>query len=162
MREDIMAQCYSQIEAMLIEQSMVALPVLRAIGDSTADAGAFGRLLNIRVERPEPGVCRCSAEAGNHLWNPFGVVHGAVAYALMDTAMAVAGNSVMLAGQRCVTTDMQVRYLGTVRRARLIAEARVTGRQEDGLHLVAEVRSGDRVIAMATGVFAIVGGMSKG
>src|SRR5206468_12199374 len=44
-------------------------------------------------------------------YNPIGVVHGALAAALLDTAMGCAVQSKLPCGQAYTTIDIQVRYL---------------------------------------------------
>lgn len=54
---------------------------------------AFSRWLGIEVLELAPARCRCRLRVREQMVNGFGVAHGAVVYALADTAVAFAGNS---------------------------------------------------------------------
>lgn len=89
--------------------------------------------------------------------NPNGVVHGAVSFALMDTAMGGAVMSVVAEGQYCATIEMQTRFHKPVHAGRLTATASVLNAGRKVVHL--EARTTDdsgRLIASATASFAVL------
>lgn len=96
--------------------------------------------------------------AEQHL-NPNGVAHGAVLFALVDTAMGKATMSVVADGMYCASVELSLRFIRPAARGELIAEATVVKRGRSIVHLDARVHDAEaRLIATATGTFAILGG----
>lgn len=158
MLEDVAAQCHVLVDSMTTEQLTVALAALRRIGqDHGAQGGSFGRLLGVEFIEWGDGHCTCAAEAGEHLWNPHRVAHGALAYALVDYAMGGAVTSTLVGEEaewRPVTLDVQIRYHQPARRGRLTASARVVQRGGRVVTLAGEVTGkGGRLVATASGAF---------
>jgi acyl-CoA thioesterase len=88
--------------------------------------------------------------------NPNGVVHGAVPFTMMDTAMGGAVMNTIDDGRRCATIEMQTRYHRPVAAGTLTATAEVITAGRRVVHLRAETRdSDDRLVASATASFAI-------
>lgn len=59
----------------------------------------------------EEGRVVFTAEPGEHLYNPIGLVHGGLAATLLDSAMGCAVHTVLEAGIAYGTIDLQIRYL---------------------------------------------------
>ena len=88
--------------------------------------------------------------------NPNGVVHGAVPFTMMDTAMGGAVMNTIDDGRRCATIEMQTRYHRPVATGTLTATAEVITAGRRVVHLRAETRDDDdRLVASATASFAI-------
>ncbi|MDG1367649.1 MAG: PaaI family thioesterase, partial [Acidimicrobiales bacterium] len=88
--------------------------------------------------------------------NPHGVVHGAVPFTLMDTAMGGAVMSTIDDGRLCATIEMQTRFHRPVATGRLRATAKVTTAGRRIVHLTAETLDDDnRLVASATASFAV-------
>lgn len=116
----------------------------------------FKDLLGFDVERGE-GLGRCQLEVGERHLNPNGVVHGAVPYAMIDTAMGAATVSVLPDDQMCATIEIHTRYLAPCFGGVLTATATVRKPGRRVVHLEATVTDGDgREIVMATGSFAVL------
>ena len=95
-------------------------------------------------------------EISNVHLNPNGVVHGAVPFTMMDTAMGGAVMNTIDDGRRCATIEMQTRYHRPVAAGTLTATAEVVTAGRRVVHLRAETRdSDDRLVASATASFAI-------
>jgi acyl-CoA thioesterase len=96
-------------------------------------------------------------EAGLHLMNPHGVMHGAVLFAAMDTAMGGAVTSVLTEGETCTTVEAKVNYLGAVRSGRLTATATVVQKGSRIAVVEARATSDDgRLAGLMTGTFMIL------
>ena len=63
------------------------------------------------IESPSAGSGRAILDIGPDLLNPNGVVHGAVLFAMVDTAMGAATMSVLEDGQACVPIEVHLRFL---------------------------------------------------
>jgi acyl-CoA thioesterase len=90
--------------------------------------------------------------------NPYGVLHGAVVYALVDTAMGAALVSRLEPGERCATLEVKIHYLAPVTGGELTAEARLVERtRRIGVLEARAWAGGERLVALATGTFYIQG-----
>lgn len=109
------------------------------------------------------GMDVCAVEAGRaaaavdisaaHL-NPNGVVHGAVLFALADTAMGAAAMSVLPGGQYATSVDVQLRFVRPASTGRLEALVEVLKRGRHVIHLDGRITGHDGdLIATATGTF---------
>ena len=101
-----------------------------------------------------------SAEArltvGPEHLNPHGAVHGAVLFAMVDTAMGAATMSVLPEGRLCASIDVQMRFLAPVFDGSLAATAEVIKAGKKVVHLQARVLDhDDRVVAFGTGAFSV-------
>jgi acyl-CoA thioesterase len=116
----------------------------------------FRELLGFEIEKGEGiGVARLVV-AERHL-NPNGAVHGAVPYALIDTAMGAATMSVLDAGLMCATIEIHTRYLAPCFGGQLTATATVRKAGRRIVHLDATVSDdGGNEIVAASGSFAVL------
>ena len=131
------------------------------MGDQKAeqDPGAFALrdFLGMGVDQVGSGRCTTRLEAAEAHRNPHGTVHGAVLFALVDTAMGGATMSVLQDGLVCASIDVHLRFLGPVFGGEVTAEAEVMRAGKRVIHLEARVRGGDgEVVALATGAFAVL------
>lgn len=91
--------------------------------------------------------------AAQHL-NPNGVVHGAVLFALVDTAMGSAAMSVLPDGQYATSVDVQLRFVRPAFSGELEADVEVLKRGRNVIHLEGRITDGDqRLIVTAAGTF---------
>lgn len=88
--------------------------------------------------------------------NPNGVVHDAVPFTMMDTAMGGAVVNTIDDGCRCATIEMQTRDHRPVAAGTLTATAEIITARRQAVHLRAETRDhDDRLVASATASFAV-------
>ena len=100
-------------------------------------------------------VARISCDE-RHL-NPHGSVHGAVVFALVDTAMGAATMSVLPPHARCATIEIHTRFLAPVFGGDLRAEVVVIKSGRRIVHLDATVTAADGApVARASGSFAVL------
>ena len=122
--------------------------------------GAFALrdFLGMDLEHGDSGRCTARLEAGDAHRNPHGTVHGAVLFAMVDTAMGGATMSVLDEGLLCASIDVHLRFLKPVFGGTLEADAEVVRAGKRVVHLEARVRDGDgEAVAMGTGAFAVLG-----
>jgi uncharacterized protein (TIGR00369 family) len=84
---------------------------LNAIGAGTLPLPPAMRTLGIEPIQAEPGRVSFSLELGEYHLNPFGIVHGGVLTALLDTAMGCAVHSLLPPAVGYVTGELNVRFL---------------------------------------------------
>ena len=115
--------------------------------------------LGMDVTSPEAGRSTAHLEIGDAHLNPNGVVHGAVLFALVDTAMGGAAMSVLPEGQFPTSVDVQLRFVRPASTGTLVAEVEVLKKGRHVIHLDGRVLgSGGTIVATAAGTFAIIGG----
>ena len=104
------------------------------------------------------GVATATVDVADVHLNPNGVVHGAVLFALVDTAMGKATTDVIDEGSYCASVEVSLRFIRPAAGGRIEAVASVVKRGRSIVHLEARVHGdGDRLVATATGTFAVLG-----
>lgn len=115
----------------------------------------YASLMGIRFVEWEPGRCVAELDAGPHLHHPGGIVHGGVAFGLLDSAMAHAIIALLDQGMNCSTVEMKISYLSAVREGLLRAEGRVIKKGRSLAFVEGTAQCGGRTVATATATFAI-------
>lgn len=87
------------------------LAILQAIGREDLPLPPALQTLDIRPAEAEPGRVSFTMVPSEFHLNPFGLVHGGVLAALIDTAMGCAVHSLLPVGAGYVTSELNVRYL---------------------------------------------------
>jgi acyl-CoA thioesterase len=120
---------------------------------------ALKRFLGMELSGDEAGVGVARVVVGDEHLNPNGVVHGAVLFALVDTAMGKATMSVIEEATRyCASIEVSLRFIRPAVAGQLVATATVVKRGRNLVHLDATVSADDdRLVATAAGTFAILG-----
>src|SRR6266536_5744278 len=112
---------------------MSGLEAMRAIRDGLLPEPPMARLIDFRLRVAEPGRIVMELEPHEGLENTIGLLHGATAAALLDTAMGCAISTMLPAGQGAVTLDLKLSYLRplSVRSGTISSEGRLIklGRQ---------------------------------
>lgn len=115
--------------------------------------------LGFEIEHATPGRAVAWLEVDERHRNPNGVVHGAVLFALVDTAMGAATMDVIPDGCFCASIEIQLRFFSAVPAGRIEARTRVVRAGKRIVHLesMVHVDDGDEPAALATGSFAVLG-----
>lgn len=117
----------------------------------------LAEILGMRTEHAGDGSATMRLDVTDQHHNPNGVVHGAVLFALVDTAMGAATMSVLSPGQLCASADVQLRFCRPLHDGTITATARVLHAGKRLVHLEAQVHdTDDRLLAFATGAFAVI------
>jgi len=117
------------------------------------------RFLGMELTGDEPGVGFAHVDIGPDHLNPNGVVHGAVLFALVDTAMGKSTMSVVdEPGHYCASIEVSLRFIRPAVAGRVTATANVVKRGRHVAHLEARVvDDAERLVATGAGTFAIIG-----
>ena len=113
--------------------------------------------MGIEEELLEPGRIRCRLTTTEDHQNIQGVIHGVVSFALMDTAMGHALDSLLEEGEFCSTTQFSLQYQKAVRpgeRLEAIGTLTKKGRRIAYLEGVCTNEAGD-VVAKAQGTWYV-------
>lgn len=112
--------------------------------------------LGFEIEASD-GTAVTSLLLGERHMNPNNIAHGAVSFALMDTAMGGAVVSVLREGQTCATVEMHTRFHRPAAAGRLTATAKVLTAGRRMVHVEAKtIDDQGRLVASATSSFAVI------
>jgi uncharacterized protein (TIGR00369 family) len=139
---------------------MSGLEAMRAIRDGVLPPPPMARLIGFRMRLAEPGRIVMELEPHESLENTIGLLHGATAAALLDTAMGCAISTRLPAGQGSVTLDLKLTYLRplSVKSGTISAEGKLIklGRQTSYAEGFVHDGSGNLAVH-ATATFSMIG-----
>lgn len=115
----------------------------------------FADLIGLRLTSSGDGQSVTDVRVTDGLFNPQGVAHGAVAYALADTGMGAALYSLTEPGQLIATIEITIHYFAPVRGGQLVCETRVVNKGRRVATLESEIRQDDAIVAKALGSYSI-------
>ena len=107
------------------------------------------------------GTAVFEGEAGAHLLNPMGIVHGGWTMTLIDSAAGCAAHTLLAAGVGYTTVETKVNFSRAIRAdtGRVRAEARVVSRGRQVISAEAYVRAGDgKLLAHGTSTLLVLQG----
>lgn len=81
------------------------------------DNDAFSQWLGIVVENISEGSCTLSMTVRKDMLNGFGIAHGAITYAIADSALAFASNS---HGKQSVSIDTSINHIESLKEGDVI------------------------------------------
>src|SRR5262245_50517963 len=90
---------------------MSGIEAMCAIRDGILPPPPMAKLIGFRMATIEPGRIVMELDAEESLENTIGLLHGATAAALLDTAMGCAISTMLPVGQTSVTLDLKLTYL---------------------------------------------------
>jgi uncharacterized protein (TIGR00369 family) len=143
-----------------VAAGMSGLEFMRAIRDGIVPEPPMARLIDFRMRIAEPGRIVMELEPHESLENTVGLLHGATAAALVDTAMGCAVTTMLPAGQASVTLDLKLTYLRplSVQSGTIAAEGKVIKLGRQTSYAEGFVRDGTGNLAVhATAIFSIIG-----
>ena len=107
----------------------------------------FADLIGLTVEQQGVGSSTLLLPVDGQHFNPHGVVHGAVIYAMADTGMGAALYSTLDAGYACATVDISISYFQPVMEGRLLCQTVLDNKGRTVAHLTARITQNDKLIA---------------
>ena len=139
--------------------TMSGLEAMCAIRDGLLPPPPMARLIGLRMHIVEPGRTVMELEPHESLENTIGLLHGATAAALLDTAMGCAISTMLPVGQGSVTLDLKLTYLRplSVRSGTISAEGKLVKLGRQASYAEGFVRDGAGNLAVhATATFSMV------
>ena len=140
---------------------MSGLEAMRAIRDGILPPPPLARLIGFRMAVVEPQRIVMELDPDESLENTIGLLHGATAAALLDTAMGCAISTMLPPGQTSVTLDLKPAYLRplSVRSGTIQAEGKLIrlGRQTSYTEGYVRDAAGHPAVH-ATATFSMIGG----
>jgi uncharacterized protein (TIGR00369 family) len=144
--------------------TMSGLEAMRAIRDGVLPEPPMARLIDFRMRVAEPGRIVMELEPHEGLENTIGLLHGATAAALLDTAMGCAISTMLPVGQASVTLDFKLTYLRplSIKSGTISAEGKVVKLGRQTSYVEGFVRDGAGSLAVhATATFSMIGDSGK-
>jgi acyl-CoA thioesterase len=103
------------------------------------------------------GTATASLVADQRHLNPNSVVHGAVLFALADTAMGAAAMTAVPAGGFCASVEVHLRFLAPAMAGDLVCDVAVDRAGKRIIHLSGRINDASgATVASATGTFAVI------
>jgi uncharacterized protein (TIGR00369 family) len=139
--------------------AMSGLEAMCAIRDGVLPPPPMARLIGFRLRIAEPGRIVMELQPHESLENTIGLLHGATAAALLDTAMGCAISTMLPAGQGSVTLDLKLTYLRplSARSGTIAAEGKIIKLGRQTSYAEGFVRDGAGHLAVhATATFSMV------
>ena len=87
---------------------------LRAIRDGRIPDPPIARLLGMRLVRVEEGDAAFELRPAEQHYNPIGVVHGGIAFTMLDSAMGCSVQSLLPAGKGYTTLELKVNLVRAI------------------------------------------------
>lgn len=144
--------------------TMSGMEAMCAIRDGILPPPPLAKLIGFRMSTVEPGRIVMELDAEESLENTIGLLHGAAAAALLDTAMGCAISTMLPAGQASVTLDLKLTYLRllSVKSGTIQAEGRLIKLGRRTSYTEGFVRDGAGHLAVhATATFSMIGEVQK-
>lgn len=116
----------------------------------------FAELIGLTVDTLPEGcsMAHLTVDPARH-YNPQGVMHGAVLFAMADTGMGAALYPTLDAGQICATIEIKINYFAAVRGGEVRCDTRLLNRGKRVANLQSDISCDGRLVAQANGNFAI-------
>lgn len=144
--------------------TMSGMEAMCAIRDGILPPPPMAKLIGFRMASVEPGRIVMELDAEESLENTIGLLHGATAAALLDTAMGCAISTMLPAGQASVTLDLKLTFLRplSVKSGTIQAEGKLIKLGRQASYTEGFVRDGAGNLAVhATATFSMIGEVQK-
>lgn len=160
MRRERVVDWQAPIPAAKAALGMSGIEAMRAIRDGVLPPPPMARLIGFQMRVVDEGRIVMELEPHESLENTIGLLHGATAAALLDTAMGCAISTMLPAGQGAVTLDLKLTYLRplSVRSGTISAEGKIIKLGRQTSYTEGFVRDGAGNLAVhATATFSMIG-----
>ena len=122
----------------------------------------FSDLVGLEFTEADQSYSRGELEVTDELRNPYGVLHGAVLYAMADTGMGAAVSAGLDDEQQCATIEVKISYFEPVESGRVTCETSVLREGGSVVYLASELSQTEEedpqteeTVAHATGSYAV-------
>jgi uncharacterized protein (TIGR00369 family) len=160
LRRERLVDWQSPGPAAKVAVGLSGMEVMERLRDGRLPPPPLARLIGFTMAVAEPGRIVMELEPREDLENTIGILHGAIAAALLDTAMGCAISTRLEAGQGSVTLDLKLTYLRplSVRSGLISAEGKVIKLGRQTSYTEGFVRDGKGALAVhATATFSMIG-----
>src|SRR5580704_15758584 len=147
-----------------VAAGMSGMEAMCAIRDGRLPGPPMAYLIGFRMRLVEQGRIVMELDPEESLENTIGLLHGAVAAALLDTAMGCAISTMLPAGQGSVTLDLKLTYLRplSVRSGNISADGKIIKLGRQTSYTEGFVRDGAGHLAVhSTAIFSMIGEAPK-
>ena len=138
---------------------LTGLEALQRLIEGRLPAPTMAGTLGFRLVEVSPGAAVFEAEAGPHLLNPLGTVHGGLALTLIDSAAGCAVHTILPVGVSYTTVETKVNFTSAIRAdsGTLRAEGRIVAQGKQICTAEARVISSEgKLLAHGTSTLMIL------
>jgi acyl-CoA thioesterase len=154
---DLASQLAALIASMAPEEQQLALAAVQRYATHAPHGGPLTWLLGIHYTSVGAGYASCTVAVEHAHHNPAGIAHGALAYALLDSAMGAAFYHALERPLGCATLELKVNYVRPVVQGSMTASAELVERTTRfGILTGRVVDAEGNLVALAQGTFAII------
>lgn len=160
LRRERVADWQSPRPAGKVAMGLSGMEVMERLRDGRLPPPPLAKLIGFTMAIAEPGRIVMELEPREDLENTIGILHGATAAALLDTAMGCAISTRLEAGQGAVTLDLKMTFLRplSVRSGLISAEGKIIKLGRQTSYAEGFVRDGKGTLAVhATATFSMIG-----
>lgn len=119
------------------------------------EGSGFSRHMQYHYVRVEEGEAEVEMTMTEHAHNVVGGLHGGASFGMIDCAMGAAVYSLLADDELAGTLEAKTNYIRPVREGKVTCVARVIHRGRRTAVVDAELTAGGKLIAKASGTFAI-------
>ena len=115
----------------------------------------FGELIGFQFTKMRKGYSQCVLKVNDKLFNPHGVLHGGVLYAMADTGMGGALYSLLDKSELCATIEVKINYFKAVKSGTITCDTKVINKGKKVAVLESEIFNDEVLVGKALGTYSI-------
>jgi len=115
----------------------------------------FGELIGFQFTKARKGYSQCVLDVDEKLFNPHGVLHGGVLYAMADTGMGGALYALLDKEELCATIEVKINYFKVVKSGNVTCDTKVVNKGKKVAVMESELLNNGVLVAKALGTYSI-------
>ena len=115
----------------------------------------FGELIGLNFTKSEEGYTQSKIEVNDKLFNPHGVLHGGIIYAMADTGMGGALYPLLAENELCATVEVKINYFKPVTSGNIVCDTKVIHKGKKIAVMESEISNNGKLVAKAMGTYSI-------
>ena len=115
----------------------------------------FGELIGFQFTKARKGYSQCVLDVDEKLFNPHGVLHGGVLYAMADTGMGGALYALLDKEELCATIEVKINYFKVVKSGNVTCDTKVVNKGNKVAVMESELLNNGVLVAKALGTYSI-------
>ena len=115
----------------------------------------FGELIGLNFTKSEEGYTQSKIEVNDKLFNPHGVLHGGIIYAMADTGMGGALYPLLAENELCATVEVKINYFKPVTSGNIVCDTKVIHKGKKIAVMESEISNNGKLVAKAIGTYSI-------
>ena len=105
--------------------------------------------------KSEEGYTQSKIEVNDKLFNPHGVLHGGIIYAMADTGIGGALYPLLAENELCATVEVKINYFKPVTSGNIVCDTKVIHKGKKIAVMESEISNNGKLVAKAMGTYSI-------